>query len=91
MSKYKKQYKIGANATQPITSQQVYEDNPIIKTKRSKFNISTRNYTTFNEGKLIPLKCIEIIPGDTIELNIASIVRGLTPLTPVMDTAHLDI
>ena len=41
-------------------------------------------------GKIIPFFCCDILPGDTVKMNTAQVVRMQTPITPVMDNANLD-
>lgn len=50
-----------------------------------------RILTTFDAGKLVPIWSREMLPGETIEINPAFIVRSQTPIRPVMDDAYLDL
>lgn len=60
--------------------------------RRSKFPRGHLHTTTFQVGKLVPIYWDEVLPGDTIQMHkIKSIARTLTPLTPVMDDAYLNI
>lgn len=47
--------------------------------------------TTFNAGVLVPIAVDEILPNDTFQVPVSSIVRGLTPQYPVMDNSYLDV
>lgn len=58
---------------------------------RSGFDLSHTHALTFNTADLVPVLVDEILPGDTISLNCNAIIRGITPLVPVMDNAFLDI
>lgn len=62
-----------------------------VKVNRSTFNRDSRVKTTFQEGDLIPFYCDEILPGDTFKMSTSALVRMITPLTPVMDDAFLDV
>lgn len=64
---------------------------PILKRKRTIFPQDSSLLTTFNTGLLIPLACREIYPGDQINEDISVVLRGLTPVVPVMDNAFLDV
>lgn len=59
--------------------------------QRSTFDRSSSLKTTFNAGKLIPIFLDEVLPGDTFEMKTATIIRGSTPIFPVMDNANVDI
>ena len=59
--------------------------------KRSKFNLSHGTKTTFKSGVIVPLLVDEVLPDDTIKLDVASVVRSITPAVPVMDNAYLDL
>ena len=63
---------------------------PTIDISRSKFDRSFTHKTTFNTGDIIPFFCTDILPGDTMKMNTAQVVRMMTPITPVMDNANLD-
>ena len=57
---------------------------------RSRFNRDSRLLTTFNAGDLIPIFIDEVLPGDTVTMDTASLVRMSTPIFPTMDNAYLD-
>lgn len=57
---------------------------------RSKFNRSCGYKTTFDFGKLIPVFCDEVYPGDTFNLKMSAFGRLATPINPVMDNMNLD-
>lgn len=63
---------------------------PQINIQRSTFDTSQGTKTTFDPGKIIPLKCIEIVPGDTHKLRTAAFVRMITPIAPYMDNLYMD-
>lgn len=64
---------------------------PYIEKPRSTFTRPQKHLTTFNNGKLIPIYVDEVLPGDTMRLDIAGVVRMMTPLYPVMDDLILDV
>lgn len=64
---------------------------PQVDIERSTFDRSSGHKTTFNAGKLVPIYVDEVLPGDTFEMETSAIIRGSTPIFPVMDNANLDI
>ena len=64
---------------------------PQVDIQRSTFDRSSGHKTTFNAGKLVPIYVDEVLPGDTFEMKTSAIIRGSTPIFPVMDNANLDI
>lgn len=58
---------------------------------RSRFQKTYENLTTFNPGYWFPVICQEVLPGENIKCQVKSLVRMLSPATPVMDQAFLDI
>lgn len=73
-------------------SQTRFSRNPaMINMDRSVIPISYKHKTTFNAGKLIPLKCREVLPGDSVVVDIAETIRMSTPVFPVMDSAYIDV
>lgn len=63
---------------------------PQANIQRSIFDRSHSHKTTFDAGKLIPIYCEEVLPGDTVTMDMSTICRMTTPLYPVMDNAYLD-
>ena len=57
---------------------------------RSTFDSQKAYKTTFDAGYLVPIFVDEVLPGDTVKLNMTSFTRLATPLFPVMDNMHLD-
>lgn len=64
---------------------------PRAEISRSRFDMSKRLLTTMNAGKLIPIYCKDVLPGDTVTMDTASLVRMSTPIFPVMDNCFMDI
>lgn len=73
-------------------TEQHFTNMPKIHLKRSKFDMSHSHKTTFNTGDIIPIYMDpDILPGDTVEMDMAEIVRMATPIFPVMDNLFLDL
>lgn len=73
-------------------SQTRFSRNPAtIQMNRSVIPISYKHKTTFNAGKLIPLKVREVLPGDSVVVDISETIRMSTPIAPVMDSAYVDV
>lgn len=64
---------------------------PKISVKRSTFDRSSSVKTTFNTGSLIPIKVYEVLPGDTVKMDLGQLVRMATPIYPVMDNLFEDV
>ncbi len=52
---------------------------------RSTFDLSHGHKTTFDADFLIPCLCMDVIPGDTLNVNMTHFIRLATPLHPIMD------
>lgn len=57
---------------------------------RSRFPRPFNHKFTGNVGDLIPFYWSEILPGDTVSMNVSKVVRQSTLLDPVMDNLYLD-
>lgn len=69
-----------------------FSELPVTEAKRSSFLQEHSHKTTFSTGQIIPIYVDgDILPGDTVEMDVAEVVRGATPIFPVMDNAYLDI
>lgn len=65
---------------------------PSADIKRSRFKRPHTHKTTFNTGDLIPIYVdSDILPGDTVEMDMGMVCRMATPIYPVMDNAYLDL
>ena len=47
--------------------------------KRSRFSRPFKHTTTFDAGKLIPFYCEEVLPGDSVSLDLSALIRQTTP------------
>lgn len=63
---------------------------PAPNVRRSVFDRSHSHKTSFNVGELVPIMCEEILPGDTVQIQTAKVVRLQTLLTPIMDNVYMD-
>lgn len=73
------------NATMP------FGEVPGVKIPRCKINKPHTLKTTFNAGKLVPIYCNQVLPGQTVEMDLNSFIRMATPITPVMDDLIADV
>lgn len=65
---------------------------PTLDIRRSAFKRPTDHKTSFNASDIIPIYVdSDILPGDTVEMDMASIIRMQTPIFPVMDNAYCDV
>ena len=67
-----------------------FSEAPQANIKRSVFGLKHTHKTTFNAGDLVPIYVQEVLPGDTFDVNLTSLVRLATPLHPTMDNLFLD-
>lgn len=58
---------------------------------RSLFDRSNTLVTSFSAGKLVPIYVDEVLPGDTVSMDLSFVCRMATPLYPVMDNAWIDV
>lgn len=58
--------------------------------QRSSFDLSHTVSTAFDADYLIPFPPIEVVPGDTFNVNANWLCRLATPLFPIMDNMYLD-
>jgi len=57
---------------------------------RSSFDRSNGYKTAFDAGYLIPVYTDEVLPGDTVNLNMTGFARLATPLHPFMDNVFMN-
>lgn len=58
---------------------------------RSVFDRSCTLKTSFDMGKLVPIYLDEMLPGDTVSMDMAEVIRMGTPIAPIMDDLYAKI
>lgn len=58
---------------------------------RSAFNLKRSDKGTGFVGRLNTLRPIEVLPGDTFDINCANLIRFTTPINPTMDNLFMDV
>lgn len=71
-------------------SQHSFATIPSVNTPRSQFNRSMAVKDTFDFDELVPIYVDEVIPGDTINMNVKSFARLASQVVPVMDNMYID-
>lgn len=59
--------------------------------RRSDFYNESSTLTSCNAGDLVPIYCREILPGDSVQIDAAVMLRSSTLKEPVMDDAFADL
>ena len=63
---------------------------PAVQLQRSTFKRPFSHKTTFDEGFLVPFFVDEILPGDTVKMDLSVFCRLSTPMVPIMDNLVFD-
>lgn len=63
---------------------------PQMKHQRSSFDRSHSLTTSFNAGEVIPIYCEDILPGDTVSMDLSHMTRLQTMLTPAFANIYMD-
>lgn len=65
---------------------------PSVRYNRSKFDLSHGVKTTMSVGKLYPIKCLEVLPGDSFKSVMTAVARCTTAfLKPIIDNLYIDV
>ncbi|QCQ84937.1 major capsid protein [Blackfly microvirus SF02] len=59
--------------------------------KRSKFNLGYTKLLTLNMGNLVPVGLLEVLPGDSIQMSTAALVRASPLVAPIMHPVDVRI
>ena len=59
--------------------------------KRSKHSLSHYHLTSMDMGQLVPVGCLEVLPGDTFQHSTSALVRVTPQLKPVMHPVEVRI
>ena len=57
--------------------------------KRNVFNLSHEFRTTLPFGKLVPVLCEEVLPGDTFQISTSNFIRAMPMLAPLMHRVNV--
>ena len=69
-----------------------FRSTPQIDLKRSKFDMSRTHTTSFNVGDCVPIYVdCDILPGDTVKMSMAEVIRMATPIYPIMGNIYADL
>lgn len=74
-----------------LNSNSYFSQAPSVRLTRSAIDRSHTHKTSFNNGSLVPIYVDEILPGDSVSLDLSSVVRMSTPIKPIMDNIIMDI
>lgn len=58
---------------------------------RSVFPRKSQLKTSLNLGSLVPIYMDEVLPGDTVSMDLANVIRMNTPIAPIMDNIYADV
>lgn len=59
--------------------------------KRSLFSLSHYKLASLRMGELVPISCMEVLPGDTFQHSVSAFLRVAPLVTPVMHPVHVRI
>lgn len=62
----------------------IFETVPVPRVKRNSFNLSHERKFTMEMGKLIPILCQPVVPGDTFKVNTEAMIRFAPMISPIM-------
>lgn len=62
-----------------------------IKLRRNRHNLSHYHFGTCNPGELIPVGCVEVLPGDTFNHRVSSLTRFMPMNAPIMHRVQASI
>ena len=72
-------------------SQKNFAITPSVSISRSKFKRPSQHKTSFNLGSIVPIYVdADILPGDTVSMDLAALIRMSTPNAPIMDNIYVD-
>jgi len=72
-----------------VRTDSVFTELDKAKGARSAFDLSHEYKTTFDMAQLIPIACLECIPGDFFKLGVAAVLRMQPMLSPILHAVKL--
>lgn len=74
-----------------VASETHFTAAPVEQLEFSRMVATPTLITTFNAGDIVPIRCFEVLPHDTYSIDVNSVIRQMTVLTPTMDNMQIDI
>lgn len=65
-------------------SNRIFSQVKVNRPKRNVFDLSHENKLSMNMGKLVPILCQEVVPGDSFRMNTEVFIRMAPMVAPVM-------
>lgn len=59
--------------------------------KRNKFSLTHYKLATFSQGELIPVSCMEVLPGDSFQQKTSALIRVSPLVAPMMHPVNVRI
>lgn len=56
---------------------------------RNAFSLSHQKILSGNMGQLLPVTCVDVLPGDTFRYSMSALVRAAPLMAPVMTPTHM--
>lgn len=66
-----------------MANNQIFNSVPVDRVKKSRFDLSHEVKTTTQMGKLTPILCKEVVPGDNVRLSTQGFIRTAPLVAPV--------
>ena len=66
----------------------VYQNTASLRPRRSMFDLSYEKKFTCDMGKLIPVMCDEVVPGDIFKIGNQSVIRFQPMVAPIMHSIY---
>lgn len=67
----------------------IFDRIQITKPKKSVFDLSHERKFSMNMGDLVPILCLEVVPGDSFRLSLQQLVRMQPMLAPMMHRVNV--
>lgn len=76
----------------PVSSSETrFSAAPVGEIEFSRLTSTPTDITTFDAGDIVPVRAIEMLPHETISLDISFVIRPLAVRTPTMGQMHVDV
>ena len=73
-------------------NQAFFANKPNINIGRTRWNMTFDHPTAWQHGKVIPIACIPMLPGDSINMcKVSSLIRMNQPIVPIMDNIRASL
>lgn len=75
----------------PVSDRTRFSASLFSDVEHSRMTAAPVHWTCFNAGDIVPIYCREVLPNESLAIDVDAVIRQMTLLSPTMDNMMVDI